>query len=134
MDWFGPVPPGVLEYPLVQYIPLPVRTLVELAAPVTTPALACLADAAALARACGALGVVPPPWDGERMHLLLTGATAGRCYYRADRAAILGTARPAIMQLLSLPRRRIYKERVVFIVFDPSGRELCRCDATGVRW
>jgi len=133
VEVFDPVPPGVLEYPLVQYIPLPVRTLLEVAAPPALPGLAHLPDAAALARACSALGAAAPAWDGARITLLLAGATVGRCLYRAERAALLGAIRPGLIQILTVPRGRIYKDRVLFLLFAADGGVACRCEVTGAR-
>lgn len=133
MDVFEPVPPGVLEYPLVQYIPLPVRTLLEVAAPPAPPALAHLADPAALERVCDALGVVTPVWDARRLTLLVTGVRTSRCYYRAEKALLLGATRPGLVQVVSLSRQRIYKDRVAWVIFDTAGAELCRCYVSGAK-
>ncbi len=124
-------PPHIYEFPTVEYIPIPVRTVAaelrpELAA--WGPSLSVLPDVDAYRSLSSNPGLTlpadRPPDFGANLVLAAFNAEVRECNYRAYKATLVGRSYPGLCQVFQLTRRYFYKDSLQFCLYDQRGTML----------
>ena len=127
---YPPIPREIYEYPLVQYIPIPVETMFR--GPRT------LSGDWPYLKVIGALQeylhwqktfnlISPasrPPSFEECVVVLAANVQVDDCTYRAEKAILIGSVRPGWIQVFRLTRKYFYRDSLDLVLYDYRGRIL----------
>lgn len=122
-------PRHIYSYPIVEYIPLAVETVLmektSRGGPVILEPFTSLEE---LDRITGRLNLdrpVPNPFDlQDKTGLLTLNYRASLANYRSHNVTLVGTANPGTWHLFTLPSRFFYKNVLLFTAYDLKGKAL----------
>lgn len=124
-------PSEIFEFPAVEYIPIPIDTLVSGRVPSVEPAgvtLADLKDAGHAERVLTRLNLalVPgrEPNFRDNLVFLSLNADVEQCHYRAYQTLMVGQIRPGTCQVFQVTKRYFYKDNFQVSLYDRRARPL----------
>lgn len=120
--------PEIYEFPMVEYIPLPITTLVRTGgAAQTGPALqvANTQEVWENIRQIYSLPSLPWPVDFTQ-ELILVGVNLSLLdvKYRGFTVTVVAQESPGEIHVTAIPKGFFYKDKLFFVVYEPGGRKL----------